>query len=141
MNEIEQLKSGFEELKNAQQETMFEEYGIVDDADAYVEFLDSIPSVVYNQYVMDYLIIKNATKFMTGPVACYQGKAIEAQTIKFETMKELKDFLKDKQYLLYVVVAHASVTHEEVEWTKTIVPTAKTIGAKISYHFRGHILE
>lgn len=141
MNEIEQLKSEFEEIKNAQQETFFEEYGIVDDAEAYISSLNKSLKELVNHYVMDYLIIMNALKFMTGPVACYQGKAIEAQTIKFETMKELRDFLKDKQYLLYVIVAHASVTYEEVEWTKTMAPNAKTIGARISYLFRGHILE
>jgi Asp-tRNA(Asn)/Glu-tRNA(Gln) amidotransferase B subunit len=136
MKEIEQLKSEFKELKNAQQETICEEYGIVDDADAYVESLNKGLEDIFKHYVMDYLIIKNATKFMTGPVVCYQGKAIEAQTIKFETIKELRDFLKDKQYLLYVIVAHASVIYDEL-----LAPNTKSIGAKISYLFRGHILE
>lgn len=141
MNEIALLKAEFEEIKNSQQQTILDDYGIVDDADVYIECLNSNPSALHNYYVMDYSIIKNASKLMTGPVVCYQGKAFEVETIKFKTMKEMREFLNDKQYLLYVIVAVATIEYSDVIAAKSLFSEIKTIGANTSYLFRGRILE
>lgn len=49
----------------------------------------------------DYELITNAKAFMTGPVCMYDKKTHAAETVRMNSLKELKDYLKDKAYILY----------------------------------------
>jgi hypothetical protein len=56
------------------------------------------------EVVFDEEIIKNATGFALGPVARYNKKMCEVITQTTNSLEELKEFLKDKKYILYLIL-------------------------------------
>lgn len=102
----------------------------------------------YNQsnyhYNFDYDIINNASGYITAPVFTYKTKVEAATSIIFNSLQEMKDFLKDKKYLLYMIIV--SIKAERVGTADngmyTIIPNRPLYGTpEIRYTFRGHILE
>ena len=68
---------------------------------------DRVPNLYkQHQYHLnfDYEIIKNASGYILGPVYKYNGKAECAAGFIFSSLKEMKDYLKDKKYLLYHIL-------------------------------------
>lgn len=103
---------------------------------------------IYNHsnfhYNFDYEIINNASGYITSPVFIYKTKAEASVSVKFNSLQEMKDFLKDKKYLLYMVIV--SIKAERVGTVDngmyTIIPNRPLYGTpEIRYTFRGHILE
>ena len=102
---------------------------------------------LYNQsnyhYNFDCEIINNASGYITAPVFKYKNK-VEAATYRiFNSLQEMKDFLKDKKYLLYMIVV--SIKAQMVETADNgmyiIIPNRPLFGTpEIRYTFRGHIL-
>jgi hypothetical protein len=95
-------------------------------------------------YNFDCEIINNASGYITAPVFTYKTKVEAATFIIFNSLQEMKDFLKDKKYLLYMIVvsikAHMVGTADNGMYT--IIPNRPLFGTpEIKYTFRGHILE
>lgn len=85
----------------------------------------------------DYEIIKNASGYILGPAFKYNGKTETVNSVAFNSLQEIKDFLKDKKYLLYKIV----ITIKSAELDEEAF-TIKTLENPILvYSFRGHILE
>lgn len=103
---------------------------------------------LYNQsnyhYNFDCEIVNNASGYITAPVFTYKTKVEAAASIIFNSLQEMKDCLKDKKYLLYMVIV--SIKAERVGTVDngmyTIIPNRPLYGTpEIKYTFRGHILE
>ena len=95
-------------------------------------------------YNFDCEIVDNASGYITAPVFKYKTKAEAATFIIFNSLHELKDFLKDKKYLLYMVIV--SIKSQMVGTADngmyTIIPNRPLFGTpEIRYTFRGHILK
>lgn len=92
----------------------------------------------------DYEIIRNACGYITAPVFKYLTKVEAPCSNVFNSMQELKDFLKDKTYLLYMVIV--SIKAEQVgtidNGMYTIITNRPLFGTpNIKYTFRGYILK
>jgi len=103
---------------------------------------------LYNQsnyhYNFDCEIVNNASGYITAPVFKYKTKAEAAASIIFNSLQEMKDFLKDKKYLLYMIIV--SIKAHMVETADNgmfiIIPNRPLYGTpEIKYTFRGHILK
>ena len=95
-------------------------------------------------YNFDCEIVNNASGYITAPVFTYKTKVEAAASVIFNSLHELKDFLKNKKYLLYMVIF--SNKAERVGTVDngmyTIIPNRPLFGTpEIKYTFRGHILE
>ena len=89
-------------------------------------------------------VINNASGYITLPVFRYKTKTAAAVSHVFNSIEELKNFLKGKKYLLYLIIV--SIKAEQVgtidNGMYTIIPNRPLFGApEIKYTFRGHILE
>lgn len=89
-------------------------------------------------------IVNNASGYITAPVFTYKTKVEAAEAKMFKSLQEMKDFLKDKKYLLYMIIV--SITAQRVGTVDngmyTIIPNRPLFGTpEIRYIFRGHILE
>lgn len=85
----------------------------------------------------DYDLITNSTAFMLGPICLYDKKVHEAGTFRCDSLNELKEYLKDKQYLLY----YAYVRYGVVSVTdSTTFELKQSETSKASFYFRGSIL-
>ena len=94
-------------------------------------------------YNFDYEIINNASGYITSPVFTYKTKVEASESRMFKTLQEMRDFLKDKKYLLYmVIVSNAAERVGTVDnGMYTIIPNRPLFGTpEIRYTFRGHIL-
>jgi hypothetical protein len=94
-------------------------------------------------YNFDCEIINNASGYITAPVFTYKTMVKASEAIMFKSLQEMKDFLKDKKYLLYMIIV--SITAERVgtidNGMYTIIPNRPLYGTPdIRYVFRGHIL-
>jgi len=85
----------------------------------------------------DYEIIKNASGYILGPVFKYNGKVEAAGSIVFSSLQEMKNYLKDKKYLLYDIFVF--IKSYEIDSETLKLKTLET--PIIVYTFRGHILE
>jgi hypothetical protein len=84
----------------------------------------------------DYETIKGASGYITNPVFKHNGK-VEAASIKtFTTMQDLRDYLKDKHYLLYMIISSVKTKGCESD---SFVPY-RLDNTEMKYTFRGHIL-
>ena len=95
-------------------------------------------------YNFDCEIVNNASGYITAPVFKYKTKAEAAEAIIFNSLQEMKDFLKDKKYLLYMIVVSikAQMVGTVDNGMYTIIPNRPLFGTpEIRYTFRGHILE
>lgn len=102
----------------------------------------------YNQsnyhYSFDCEIINNASGYITVPVFKYKAKVEAATSIIFNSLQELKYFLTDKKYLLYMVIV--SIKAERVGTVDngmyTVITNRPLFGTpELRFTFRGHILE
>lgn len=94
-------------------------------------------------YNFDCEIVNNASGYITAPVFTYKTKAEAAEAIIFNSLQEMKDFLKDKKYLLYMIVVSikAQMVGTADNGMYTIIPNRPLFGTpEIRYTFRGHIL-
>jgi hypothetical protein len=94
-------------------------------------------------YNFDCEIINNASGYITAPVFTYKTKVEAATFIVFNSLQEMKDFLKDKKYLLYMIVVSikAQMVGTADNGMYTIIPNRQLFGTpEIKYTFRGHIL-
>lgn len=103
---------------------------------------------IYNHsnfhYNFDYEIINNASGYITSPVFIYKTKTEASESSKFNSLQEMKDFLKDKKYLLYMVIVSikAQMVGTADNGMYTIIPNRPLFGTpEIRYTFRGHILK
>jgi hypothetical protein len=92
----------------------------------------------YFHFNFDYEIIKNASGYITAPAFTYKTKVELAGSNAFYSLKELKDFLLNKKYLLYMIVVSVKTDDVDKEDPFKLKPLDKPI---IVYTFRGHILE
>jgi hypothetical protein len=95
-------------------------------------------------YNFDCEIVNNASGYIIAPVFTYKTKVEAAASIMFNSLQEMKTFLKDKKYLLYMIVvsikAHMVGTADNGMYT--IIPNRPLFGTpEIKYTFRGHILK
>ena len=96
-------------------------------------------------YNFDCEIVNNASGYITAPVFKYKTKVEAAASIIFNSLHELKDFLKDKKYFLYMVIV--SIKAERVgtvfdNGKYTVITNRPLYGTpEITYTFRGHILK
>lgn len=108
---------------------------------------DRVPEIFNHSnyhYSFDCEIVNNASGYITAPVFTYKTKVEASASVKFNSLQEMKDFLKDKKYLLYMVIV--SIAAERVGTVDngmyTIIPNRPLYGTpEIRYTFRGHILE
>ena len=95
-------------------------------------------------YNFDCEIVNNASGYITAPVFKYKTKAEAATFAIFNSLQEMKDFLKDKKYLLYMIVVSikAQMVGTADNGMYTIIPNRPLFGTpEIRYTFRGHILK
>ena len=95
-------------------------------------------------YNFDCEIVNNASGYITAPVFTYKTKVEASKAMMFNSLKELKDFLKDKKYLLYMIIVSnkAGRVGTVDNGMYTIIPNRPLFGTpEIIYTFRGHILE
>ena len=95
-------------------------------------------------YNFDCEIINNASGYITAPVFKYNTKVEASASIIFNSLQEMKNFLKDKKYLLYMIIVSikAQMVGTADNGMYTIIPNRPLFGTpEIRYTFRGHILE
>lgn len=102
---------------------------------------------IYNHsnfhYNFDYEIINNASGYITSPVFTYKTKAEASESRKFNSLQEMKDFLKDKKYLLHMIIVSIKAVRVGTvdNGLYTVIPNGPLFGTpEIKYTFRGHIL-
>jgi hypothetical protein len=94
-------------------------------------------------YNFDCEIVNNASGYIIAPVFTYKTKVEASSSMIFNSLQEMKDFLKDKKYLLYMIVASikAQMVGTADNGMYTIIPNRQLFGTpEIKYTFRGHIL-
>jgi hypothetical protein len=142
-NEIEQSLPKFEETK-------IEEAGYTKNVEEWLEFIKEPQVDRVGEYIFDYEIIKNAEVFGLGPVFSYNGKVEACSLIEYDSLNDMKNFLKGKKYLVYYILCQVISGPIGAIETKDLFITFKDtflpidrIGKnpKIRYIFRGHILE
>ena len=164
--EIDILKQEFEEIESSmvQDEVDKNDLNCITDVNEWLETINQIDIASKNKkgtgpnpdrvvelrnhwdyhYNFDYEIINNASGYITAAVFTYKTKAEASASMMFKSLQEMKDFLKDKKYLLYMTLA--SIAAERVgivdNGIYTIIPNRPLFGTpEIRYIFRGHILE
>ena len=154
--EVETLKQEFEEIQNTcLPKEKLEDMMVTTNVDEWIEFIENCKTdpLTSSEFICDYTIVKNAKAFALAPVFSYMGKAEATGTRLFDSLKEMKEFLKNKNYILYVVHSMAVYRSDNpIEHnfnpidpivTKDHTITFETITKKppeIKYTFRGHIL-
>jgi hypothetical protein len=88
------------------------------------------------EVIYDNEIIKNASGFALGPVILYKKKTYEMVSSKAKSLEEIKQSLKDKNYILYYIL-YKKITHE-IEYKTFEVKQLDT--PKDCYIFRGCFL-
>ena len=84
----------------------------------------------------DYDVITNADAYMTGPVCLFDKKTHAAESIRFKSLQELKEYLNDKKYILY----YAYASFKSVVFDMSTFTTTTLEKPEIEYYFRGVIL-
>ena len=140
--EIETLKQEFEEIQTAflsKDETKPEEAFYTKNIEEWLEFIKNSKTNTLkpNEVIFDYEIIKNASAFLLFPVFIYNGKSEECSASEFNSLKELKDFLNGKKYILYYV----TFLLKTAEFDKESFAFKPIDEPEMKYTFRGHILE
>jgi hypothetical protein len=90
-----------------------------------------------NLITFDYQVIQNATAYSFGPVCMYDGVPRSMVTLSFPNMRELRNALHDKKYILYFTALNLKTQEVDKELftvTKLEFPTA-------TFLFRGVILD
>jgi len=156
-NEIETLKQQIDILQTTfLPKKELEDTMVTTNIDEWIKFIENCKTdpLTPSEYICDYTIVKNAKAFALAPVFSYEGKVETPGTMLFDSLKEMKEFLKNKNYILYVVHCMAvyksdnPIEHNFNPFdpivTKDHNITFETITKKppeIKYTFRGVILE
>lgn len=150
--EIETLKQEFEGIQDnilPKEETKLEETFYTKNVEEWLKFINKVDfghtTITHN--IFDYEIIKNAEAFAFGPVFSYNGKTEACSSITYDSLEELKDFLKGKKYIVYCICFQ--VVTELIDKTdiKNLNITSEipfySVGKnpKLRILFRGHILK
>ena len=148
---VETLKQEFEGIRDtilSKAETKLEEAFYTKNAEEWLKFINKVDleHTTTNHNIFDYEIIKNAEAFALGPVFSYNGKAEVCSSIIYDSLEELKDFLKGKKYIVYyicfqVVTAPIDKTDfKNLDITSEIPFYSVGKNPKLRILFRGHIL-
>ena len=144
------------EIKNIEQsfvpkdEAKLEEAFYTKNIEEWLEFIKNPQVDCIEEYIFDYEIIKNAEAFALGPVFRYNGKMEDCSTSEYDSLKDLKDHLNGKKYIVYYILCRVvSGPIDPIETEDFIITyknkfTRKDIigkNPKTRYTFRGHILE
>ena len=138
MNETETLKKELEIIKSTfLPKEELEDMMVTTNIDEWIEFIENCETdpLTPSEYICDYTIVKNAKAFALAPVFSYKGKVETAGTRIFGSLKEMKEFLKDKNYILYVI-RRIMVGFVQEDLTPDI-----SKASEVRFTFRGHILE
>ena len=150
--EVETLKQEFEGIRDtilSKAETKLEEAFYTKNAEEWLKFINKVDleHTTTNHNIFDYEIIKNAEAFAFGPVFSYNGKAEACSSIIYDSLEELKDFLKGKKYIVYYICFQVVTAPIDKTDFKNLDITSEmpfySIGKnpKLRILFRGHILE
>jgi len=90
-----------------------------------------------SDFNFDYETIKGASGYITAPIFKYKTKVEAASNKTFKTMQDLREYLKCKKYLLYMIIV--SVKTKGCD-SASFVPY-RLDNPELRYTFRGHILE
>jgi hypothetical protein len=149
MNELEALKKDVQfdlddiEKSKVESSSIAEEFvGYTEDEKEWRKLVESDEtkqrhSDMKQEVIFDDEIIKNATGFALGPVILYKKKAYEMFSNKAKSLEEIKQSLKDKNYILYYIL-YKKITHE-IEYKTFEVKQLDT--PKDCYIFRGCFLD
>jgi hypothetical protein len=150
--EVETLKQEFEGIQNnvlPKEETKLEEAFYTKNVEEWLKFINKVDfehrTITHN--IFDYEIIKNAEAFALGPVFSCNGKTEACSSIKYDSLKELKDFLKGKKYIMYCICFQVVTELIDKTDVKNLNIASEmpfySIGKnpKLRILFRGHILE
>jgi hypothetical protein len=150
--EIETLTQEFEQILSSKVDTKIEEAGYTKNIEEWIEFIENSKTdpLSPNECICDYTIAKNAKAFAVGPVFSYMGKVHACSTSEYNSLKDLKDHLNGKNYIVYCILCR--VVSQPLDQIETrdfyITPKDNFItfdrikkNPKIRYMFRGHILE
>lgn len=135
--EIETLKQEFEGIQNTcLPKEKLEDVMVTTNTEEWIEFIKNSKTdpLTTSDYICDYTIVKNAKAFALAPVFSYMGKVYAVESRLFKSLNELKEFLKNKNYILYVV--HCIV----VSFVQEDLTPDMSKASEIRYTFRGHIL-
>lgn len=140
MNEIETLKQEFDILQTTfLPKEELEDMAVTTNIDEWIEFIENCKTdpLAPSEYICDYTIVKNAKAFALAPVFSYMGKVEACSASNYNSLKDLKDYLKNKKYLLYYIIASVKAAELDKESF-----TLKPLDApELKYTFRGHILD
>jgi hypothetical protein len=149
--EIETLTEEFEQILSSKVDTKIEEAGYTKNVEEWIEFIENSKTdpLAPNEYICDYTIAKNAKAFAIGPVFSYMGKVHACSTSEYNSLKDLKDHLNGKKYIVYCILCRVVSEPIGPIETRDLLITFKDnfspidrIGKnpKLRYTFRGHIL-
>ena len=150
--EVETLKQEFEEIQNTCLPKEELEDTITTNIDEWIEFIENYETdpLAPNECICDYTIMKNAKAFALGPVFSYMGKVEACSTSEYNSLKDLKDHLNGKEYIVYYILCRVVSDPIGPIETRDLFITFKDnfspidrIGKnpKLRYTFRGHILK
>jgi hypothetical protein len=140
--EVEALKQELEEFQNAflpKDETKLEEAFYTKNIEEWLEFIKNSKTdhLRPSEIIFDYEIIKHAEAFSVGPVFSYNGKMEACSISEYKSLKEMKDHLNGKKYILYYIL----FSLKTAEFDKESFALKPLDEPEIKYTFRGHILE
>ena len=150
--EVETLKQEFEEIQNTcLPKEELEDTMVTTNTEEWIEFIEKSKTdpLAPNEYICDYTIMKNAKAFALGPVFSYMGKVEACSTSEYNSLKDLKDHLNGKNYIVYIILCRVVSSPIDPIETRDLFITFKDnfspidrIGKnpKLRYTFRGHIL-
>ena len=151
--EIDILKQEFDILQTTiLPKEKLEDTMVAANIDQWIEFIENYETdpLTPNEYICDYTIVKNAKAFALGPVFSYMGKVEACSTYEYNSLKDLKDYLNGKEYIVYCILCRVVSNPIDPIETRDLFITFKDnfspidrIGKnpKLRYTFRGHILE
>lgn len=150
--EIETLKQELEIIKSTfLPNEKLEDTMVTTNDEEWIEFIENYETdpLTPSEYICDYTIVKNAKAFALGPVFSYMGKVEACSTYEYNSLKELKDYLNGKEYIVYCILCRVVSNPIGPIETRDLFITFKDnfspidrIGKnpKLRYTFRGHIL-
>ena len=115
-----------------------EDVMVTTNTDEWIEFIEKYSKtdpLTPSDYICDYTIVKNAKAFALAPVFSYRGKVCAAESKTFKSLNEIKEFLKNRNYILYMIQC-IMVSFVQEDLTPDL-----SKASEIRYTFRGHILK
>ena len=144
-NIIDELNQEFRDIIANQivdTEPPTEDAGVTQDVDEWMRVINSNtlnkdkPLSSLMHFNFDYEVVKNAKAYAIGPVFAFNGKFETAESTRFNSLEELKDFLRGKSYVLYFVYSLIKTTEVDIkEFVEIPLPSPKLV-----YVFRGCIV-